>query len=726
MSSTKRKQIKPQKIFNSKKIDSISANNILQQQETSTNWRVITDLSSSSSSSSPPSSTTTSMKESKHSIESQLNNNNNHNLSQLVNNDYFNHFLYQQAIADSATCMNPNLMQSIEKIILMNLTPYLFGMINNQQQQQQHQQFETYSSAFSTVNQNNTETINNFKKKNDLLCSCGTSFDSFEILNQHLKQTNHKMIEVKSNQNDYIFNNNNSKNKINNSKHDHKSLFSSASSSVCLSPSQSPVTPTTIATTNKMVRGQEEWVKNSRDNNFISQILKCLECSASFDTLADLSLHMLNTNHFSKFHNNNNQLQNINNLTTITNNRTNKSNNESINHVSSQSSSSSSSNKQHYKRSEQQPQANLFNNTSNVGCRLKNSITNQSDLKCLICNKKFDNNNNNNNNKSSSTELPPLVKLIQHLQNAHKVTNVCTNCGAIFNNTDDLQKHLLEESYHHYHNNIQNINSSLTNKNLKRNNNNNNNNSSNSNLNIHKKIKSTCETSSSSSPTTLTPPLALPVENDFINNLKLNLFLNKQNEYNSSKQTTSNSISPSSSSTSSSYSSSSNSSSPSFLISSGNNETNLSNFKDKIESHPLLALQMFVNNSNSTLTENKTKVKQQQQQQYQYSIPPPPPLMPNESVAAAAAAAATATHKLPAKKRPYIEESLSNEEEEEDGEGEGKNNNLFKLFKNNNNNNYKRSVEDLNNTLAKENKKCHSPLNLLQKMQIGLDDYLMR
>jgi hypothetical protein len=716
MSSTKRKQIKPQKIFNSKKIDSISANSILQQ-ETSTNWRVITDLSSSSSSS-PPSSTTTSMKESKHSIESQLNNNNNHhhNMSQLVNNDYFNHFLYQQAIADSTTCMNPNLMQSIEKIIIMNLTPYLFGMINNQQQQQ-HQQLETYSSAFSTVNHNNTELINNFKKKNDLLCSCGTSFDSFEILNQHLKQTNHKMIEVKSNQNDYIFNNNNSKN---NSKHNHKSVFSSASSSVCLSPSQSPLTPTSITTTNKMVRGQEEWVKNSRDNNFISQILKCLECSASFDTLADLSLHMLNTNHFSKFHNNNNnnnQLQNINNLTTITNNRTNKSNNESINHVSSQSSSSSSSsssNKQHHKRSEQQPQANLFNNTSNVGCRLKNSITNQSDLKCLICNKKFDNNNNNNNNKSSSTELPPLVKLIQHLQNAHKVTNVCTNCGAIFNNTDDLQKHLLEETYHHYHNNIQNINNSLTNKNLKRNNSNNNN-SSNSNLNINKRIKSTCETSSS--PTTLTAPLPLPIENDYINNLKLNLFLNKQNEYNSSKQTTSNSISPSSSSTSSSYSSSSNSSSPSFLISSGNNETNLSNFKDKIESHPLLALQMFVNNSNSTLTENKTKVIQQQ-----YSIPPPPPLMPNESVAAAAAAA-TAAHKLPAKKRPYIEESLSNEEEEVK-EGEGKNNNLFKLFKNNNN--YKRSVEDLNNTLAKENKKCHSPLNLLQKMQIGLDDYLMR
>jgi hypothetical protein len=50
----------------------------------------------------------------------------------------------------------------------------------------------------------------------------------------------------------------------------------------------------------KMVRGQEEWVNNSR-KNFISQILKCLECSASFETLEQLSAHMLKTNHFSKF-----------------------------------------------------------------------------------------------------------------------------------------------------------------------------------------------------------------------------------------------------------------------------------------------------------------------------------------------------------------------------------------------------------------------------------------
>ena len=49
----------------------------------------------------------------------------------------------------------------------------------------------------------------------------------------------------------------------------------------------------------KLVRGQDEWMNNSR-NSFISQILKCLVCSKSFETLNDLSSHMLETKHFNK------------------------------------------------------------------------------------------------------------------------------------------------------------------------------------------------------------------------------------------------------------------------------------------------------------------------------------------------------------------------------------------------------------------------------------------
>jgi uncharacterized C2H2 Zn-finger protein len=50
----------------------------------------------------------------------------------------------------------------------------------------------------------------------------------------------------------------------------------------------------------KLVRGQEDWLNRSNEN-FISKILKCIECSLSFETLEELSNHMAKTNHFLRF-----------------------------------------------------------------------------------------------------------------------------------------------------------------------------------------------------------------------------------------------------------------------------------------------------------------------------------------------------------------------------------------------------------------------------------------
>lgn len=50
----------------------------------------------------------------------------------------------------------------------------------------------------------------------------------------------------------------------------------------------------------KLVRGQEDWLKKS-NGEFISKILKCIECSLSFDSLEELSIHMAKTNHFLRF-----------------------------------------------------------------------------------------------------------------------------------------------------------------------------------------------------------------------------------------------------------------------------------------------------------------------------------------------------------------------------------------------------------------------------------------
>ena len=148
----------------------------------------------------------------------------------------------------------------------------------------------------------------------------------------------------------------------------------------------------------KLVRGQDEWMNNSR-NNFISQILKCLVCSKSFEKLNDLSVHMLESKHFSRlpstaasfiFENHRNISKNANTLF-----------------------------RKAFKTSK----------TSHV---VDHSC--QSVLLCLICKKTFPNGSN----------------LVEHLQNSHTINQICTTCGAYFETSSAYNQHLIDEDYHHH------------------------------------------------------------------------------------------------------------------------------------------------------------------------------------------------------------------------------------------------------------------------------------
>ncbi len=201
----------------------------------------------------------------------------------------------------------------------------------------------------------------------------------------------------------------------------------------------------------KMVRGQEEWVNNPRQKSFISQILKCLECSASFDSLADLSVHMLNSNHFLKFQANNSNFKFENHLnaskqltTTIPPGSDNQKQSHSDYGYSTKNSSQKNSNEKTVTKC-----ITSQNKSETFGaCKLKGSIP--FNKTCQICNKTFDHLAKCSNSIHQQV-LPPLVRLIQHLKNAHKIIHICTNCGAYFNTSEMLQSHLIEESYsYHY------------------------------------------------------------------------------------------------------------------------------------------------------------------------------------------------------------------------------------------------------------------------------------
>lgn len=801
MSSTKRKQNKPQKIFNSKlnnKSSETIRNNITNKNNSSDKieikeaesapklrkkeeqqqvWRVISDISS------PLNST---MKETKRNDTPNLIQPESSNIFldnfNSNNNNKFNETLLSLMQPSVGMMNNMNLAQTIEKLVLMNLTPYLLGMMNNSQMQtpalaDSYPLYDNYLSAFSSfkkqdANQydlfkesienilpkyNTTSTLvnplqylseqiqSNVEKKkelDELNCSCGAGFDSLELLNLHLKQTNHKarQAEKPKQTRDELDKLNKSKKALDlpskNQENTKSSTPSSTASSVCLSPSRSPMSSAT-SVASKMVRGQEEWVKNSRDNNFIAQILKCLECSASFETLADLSLHMLHTNHFSKIHQQSLSAPAVASPYILPQQQHHMQQaNTHVKHVelhAKNSSSGSSQSKQLVKNKKPETSVSMFSsssstNNNNASCRLKNSIINQSELKCLICNKKFDNLSNNDQQvglksqqQQQQHQLPPLVKLIQHLQNVHKITNVCTNCGAFFKNTEDLQRHLVEETYIHHNYSNQLTNSSNKIK-LKRTN-------SNSNLNA-KKFKSDNSIGRNESDN----------HADYSNeSLKLNLSMNitnsnlkQRNETNDKclkNKLNTNSISPSSSTSSYSYSSSN--SSPSSLPSFDHNQQ-----QTKVDSHPLLALQMFVNGSNTLAESSLSSVTSSSLSSSR-----------NLSLTNLDQMNKAETSKLPAKKRPYIDDSNRNEFENSRSSFKqlATNNNIStsndkslddmsgsflisKLNFKSEENCFKRSKpssDDLD-TLTKENKKCHSPLNLLQKMQIGLDDYLMR
>ncbi|CAF0774518.1 unnamed protein product [Brachionus calyciflorus] len=186
-------------------------------------------------------------------------------------------------------------------------------------------------------------------------------------------------------------------------------------------PVVSPNSSNEVNAPQKMVRGQEEWVNNSRNNNFISQILKCLECSASFDTLDDLSLHMLKSNHFSKFH----------------------PNQPLINPSRSTSPCQ--------KKSFPYPNIKHKNSTFLVSKFTNENLTNQKStnrqpvpgnckkLTCKICKKNF---------QELDSSGSPLIELIQHLKNYHSINHICTNCGEFFENEKYLNEHLIAENYH--------------------------------------------------------------------------------------------------------------------------------------------------------------------------------------------------------------------------------------------------------------------------------------
>ena len=138
----------------------------------------------------------------------------------------------------------------------------------------------------------------------------------------------------------------------------------------------------------KLVRGQDIWL--SRDTNPANQILKCLRCSLSFETLPDLTAHMMKTNHFTQ------PLSSSSSTTTTT---------------TATPSNSHSNLKQH----------------SPV-----KFMSNQSRSTCLVCSQQF------------SRE----VDLVDHLQRLHQIRFNCTTCGMYFENENIYKEHLIKEMHH--------------------------------------------------------------------------------------------------------------------------------------------------------------------------------------------------------------------------------------------------------------------------------------
>ena len=140
----------------------------------------------------------------------------------------------------------------------------------------------------------------------------------------------------------------------------------------------------------KLVRGQDIWL--SRDTNPANQILKCLRCSSSFETLPDLTAHMMKTNHFTQL------------LPTAP------------------SSSSTTTSTTSFPHSNPKVQHHSPTKSSPV----------QSRSTCLVCSQQF----------------LREVDLVDHLQRLHQIRYNCTTCGMYFENENIYKEHLLKEMHH--------------------------------------------------------------------------------------------------------------------------------------------------------------------------------------------------------------------------------------------------------------------------------------
>ena len=146
----------------------------------------------------------------------------------------------------------------IYDLLLTNLNSYCH---QQQQQRQMRPKSDGFSSTTSTKSSKGNIPFNsvrstkdvslNMNKQESYACSCGERYSNAAQLVSHLKITNHS--------------------------------------------AQSSSTHDEVA---KLVRGQDIWL--SRDTNPANQILKCLRCSLSFETLPDLTAHMMKTNHFTQ------------------------------------------------------------------------------------------------------------------------------------------------------------------------------------------------------------------------------------------------------------------------------------------------------------------------------------------------------------------------------------------------------------------------------------------
>ncbi|UJR15851.1 hypothetical protein I4U23_002777 [Adineta vaga] len=134
----------------------------------------------------------------------------------------------------------------------------------------------------------------------------------------------------------------------------------------------------------KLVRGQDIWL--SRDTNPANQILKCLRCSLSFETLPDLTAHMMKTNHFTQLL------------------------------PSSSNSYPHSPTKQQQQQQQQQHSPTKYTSRST----------------CLVCSQQF----------------AREVDLVDHLQRLHQIRFNCTTCGMYFENENLYKEHLLKEMHH--------------------------------------------------------------------------------------------------------------------------------------------------------------------------------------------------------------------------------------------------------------------------------------